>query len=356
MSKKKVAIVYGGKSVEHEISISSARNIFQYIDKSVFEVSIIGISKEGHWYFMNEVTSDFSNSEILTLQLSSGSATFFSQNQQVTPDIVFPVLHGTDGEDGSVQGLLQTIDLPFAGSGVLGSAVSMSKLASKRLLKAADIPTSKFITYTYQQKNQVSFHDIEKKLGLPFMAKAANLGSSVGIVKVNNEQDFESALEECFKFDTVLLFEQYIQGRELECSVMGNDDKIRVSLPAEIVISPDYEFYTYKAKYEDPNAVALKVPADIEDDIASKIRNLSIRAYQALHCEDFARVDLFLTKEGKVFINEINTIPGFTNSSMFPMMWQEQGISFTDLITIIIASSFQKFQESKRLQKNFAKQ
>lgn len=356
MSRKKVVILYGGKSVEHEISINSAKNIFQYIDKSTFEVSLVGISKQGHWHFMDEVSPDFSGKEGLWLKLNSGSASFTDQNQTVIPDIVFPVLHGTDGEDGSIQGLLQAMNIPFAGSGVLGSSVSMSKLTSKRLLRAADIPTSEFLTYNYQQKGDISFNEIKEKLGLPFMAKASNLGSSVGVVKVNDQQDFELALEECFKFDTVVLFEQYIQGRELECSVMGNNEGTRTSLPAEIVISPNYEFYTYEAKYKDPNAVELKVPADLPDHVASDIRSLAQQAYHALHCEDFARVDLFLAEDGQVYINEINTIPGFTNSSMFPMMWQEQGISFTDLITTIINSSFEKFEASKRLEKDYAKQ
>ncbi|MEM6524612.1 MAG: D-alanine--D-alanine ligase family protein [Bacteroidota bacterium] len=352
MSKSKVVILYGGKSVEHEISINSARNIFQYIDRTLFDVSLIGISKQGNWYFMKEVSGDFSNAEIVSLRLTSGRACFVDNDQSIVPDIVLPVLHGTDGEDGSIQGLLQTLDVPYAGSGVLGSAIAMSKLASKRLLQAAGIPTSRFLVYSYKELKEISFKQVKSDLGLPFMAKAANLGSSVGVVKVNDEAGFKSAVKECFTYDNIVLFEEYIRGRELECSVIGNAE-VKASLPAEIVISPEYEFYTYEAKYQDPDAVELKVPAVLDDETTQQIRQLSIQAYKVLHCEDFARVDLFLTPEKKIFINEINTIPGFTNSSMFPMMWQEQGIAFTELITTILDSAMKKFQTSKRLKNDY---
>ncbi len=354
MPKKKVIILYGGRSVEHEISINSAKNVFQYIDKTIFDVYLIGISKEGTWHFTDTVSTEFSPSHIASLTLNSKSAVFSDDQRKIEPDIIFPVLHGTDGEDGSIQGLLQAMDIPYAGSGVLGSAVSMSKLASKRLLKAAGIPTSEFMAFNFHQRYDISFEDVKEELGLPFMAKAANLGSSVGILKVNNRNEFESALKECFTFDHTILFEKYIAGRELECSVMGNAE-VKASLPAEIVISPNYEFYTYEAKYKDPDAVELKVPAVLNEQLVQKIQKLSIQAYQALHCEDFGRVDLFLTPDDEIFINEINTIPGFTNSSMFPMMWQERGISFTNLITTIINSALKKHHDSKRLKNDFTR-
>ncbi|MEM7109405.1 MAG: D-alanine--D-alanine ligase family protein [Bacteroidota bacterium] len=352
MAKHNVVILYGGKSVEHEISIKSAKNIFQSIDKAHFEPYLIGISKQGDWHFMREVSGDFSNADLVSLRLTSGSAAFTAGNESFVPDLVFPVLHGTDGEDGSIQGLLQTINVPYAGSGVLGSSVAMSKLASKRLLQAAGIPTSKFIAYDYRQLEDIFFEGVRSRLGLPFMAKAANLGSSVGVVKVSDEKSFTLALKECFIYDSTVLFEEYIAGRELECSVMGNTD-LKASLPAEIVISPQYEFYTYKAKYQDPTAVELKVPANLDAQTSEEIRKLSIQAYKALHCEDFARVDLFLTPENSIFINEVNTIPGFTNSSMFPMMWQEQGISFPELITTILKGALEKSKAAKRLQNDY---
>ncbi len=354
MAKRiKVAILFGGRSVEHQISINSAKNIFQYIDRDRFEPVLVGISKDGVWHLKDEVDDHFDPSDELVLSLNPTECVLKSAKKEVRPDAVFPVLHGTDGEDGSIQGLLQAMDLPFVGTGVLGSSVSMNKLTSKRLLQASGIPVSKFLAYEFHQKDELDFEFIKKELGLPFMAKAANLGSSVGVAKVKSIAGFNEAVEDCFRFDRTVLFEVYIEGRELECSVMGNTPP-RASEPAEIVISKNYEFYTYEAKYLDPNAVELHVPAKLSKDIAEKIRELSIQAYETLHCEDFARVDLFLTPENEILINEINTIPGFTNSSMFPMMWQEKGISFPDLITMLIEMALDKYEVSKRILKRYS--
>ncbi|MEQ8925095.1 MAG: D-alanine--D-alanine ligase family protein [Fulvivirga sp.] len=354
MAKKSIAIIFGGKSVEHQISINSARNIFEYIDKTKFTPIPIGISPKGNWYLKTSVDNTFEGCDPLALILSTQNPGFKNLNtdEVISPDIVFPVLHGTDGEDGSIQGLLEAFELPFVGTGVLGSALSMSKLYSKKLLQSANIPTSKFLTYNYSEKNTIDFDYLNATLGLPFMVKAANLGSSVGVAKVNSKNDFNKAVEEAFRFDNVVLFEEYISGRELECSVMGNKEPM-ASLPAEIVISKEYEFYTYEAKYLDPNAVELKVPADVDDVVAKQIQHLSLRAYNALGCEDFSRVDLFLKDNGEILINEINTIPGFTNSSMFPMMWQERGISFTDLITKLIEMALTKHQEKQRVSNEY---
>lgn len=354
MSKLSVAILFGGKSVEHKISINSAKNIFEYLNKDKFEPILIGISPKGDWYLMKDVTDDFTNASKLALNLSTTNKGLINTRDQSTiiPDIYFPVLHGTDGEDGSIQGLLQSFEIPFVGTGVLGSAVAMSKLYTKRLLQAANIPTSGFVSYSYFQKNDISFEVVKDKIGLPFMAKAANLGSSVGVSKVNNEAEFKKAVDEAFKFDDLILFEAFVEGRELECSVMGNHEVV-ASLPAEIVVSKDYDFYTYEAKYLDPNAVALKIPAEVDAATADKIRELSIQAYKALSCEDFARVDIFLKQNGEILINEVNTIPGFTNSSMFPMMWKERGISFPELITKLIEMAQVKYQASKRTTQDY---
>jgi D-alanine-D-alanine ligase len=354
MSKKSVAIIFGGKSVEHQISINSARNIFEYIDKSKFVPIPIGISQQGDWFLKTSVDDNFEAQPPLALLLSSTNKGFKNLNDGsiISPDFIFPVLHGTDGEDGSIQGLLKVFEFPFAGTGVLGSAVSMSKLYSKRLLEAAGIPVGKYLTYEFHQKSDIEFASIESKLGLPFMAKAANLGSSVGVVKVKSAKDFDAALDEVFKFDKTIIFEEFVEGRELECSVMGNENP-QASMPAEIVVSKNYEFYTYEAKYLDPNAAELHVPAKIDNNIADKIRVLSTKAYKALNCEDFARVDLFLKKNGDVLINEINTIPGFTNSSLFPMMWKERGITFTDLITQLIEMALERQKNNQRISNQY---
>lgn len=335
-SKLRVAILYGGKSVEHEISINSARNISEYIDRTQFEVYHLGISKIGHWYLTEGVDAHIEGGQAISLELASTPRTFrVSDSTSFTLDMIFPVLHGTDGEDGSIQGMLTALEIPFVGSGVLGSSLSMSKLYSKKLMQTVNVPVGKFVSFDSTEKKRISYEEIKKQVGLPFMAKAANLGSSVGVFKVTSQDTFEHAVKDVFQYDHILICEEFVEGRELECAIIGNETP-EASLPGEIVVSKDYEFYTYEAKYLDPDAAKIVVPADVSQQVSDKIRELSIRTYKILHCQDFARVDLFLKKDGTILINEINTIPGFTNSSMFPMMWKERGVSFTELITKLI--------------------
>lgn len=352
MGKKRIAILYGGRSVEHGVSINSARNIFQYIDKNLFEPIPIGISLAGVWYKTDTITKEIEKGEELSLRLNPNSPSFTSKSENFTVDIVFPVLHGTDGEDGSIQGLLKAMDIPMIGTGVAGSAMSMSKLVAKRLLKEAGLPVNKFLFSYFSDQKQFTFEEIEKELGLPFMVKAANLGSSVGVSKVKSKNDFEKALNDSYNFDDCVLFEEFIEGREIECAILGNDP-VQASLPGEIIISSKYDFYTFDAKYVDGAAVSIDVPANIEASLVEKIRAVSIKSYQALGCEDFSRVDLFLTKRGDVFVNEINTIPGFTNSSMFPMMWKERGISFSELITKLAELADVRYKKSKRVARDY---
>jgi len=352
MIKKKVAILFGGRSVEHGVSINSAKNIFEYIDRERFEPIPVGISTSGAWFLNTSVSKDIDQGEPLSLVLDAAKPGWKAGGKTVAFDVAFPVLHGTDGEDGSVQGIFQAMAIPMVGTGVLGSSVSMNKLTSKRLLQKANIPVAPFLTYSYADKNSLSFETISKEIGLPFMVKATSLGSSVGISKVNKKEDFLPAVEEAFRYDNQLLIEKYIKGREIECAILGNDPP-EASLPGEIVISDRYEFYTFDAKYVDGSAVTIEVPAKLEPRIQDEIRDLSVKAYMALHCEDFARVDVFLSADGKVYINEINTIPGFTNSSMYPMMWKERGVSFTDLITKLIDLCVKRDEKSKRVQTDF---
>lgn len=352
--KKKVAILYGGRSVEHGVSVNSARNIFEYIDKDRFEPLCIGITKSGQWYLTTGVTKDIEQGKALGLILDAQSPGFIliSSGDRMKADIVFPVLHGTDGEDGSIQGMIKAIDIPMVGTGVLGSAVSMNKIIAKKLLKTAGLPVTKFLTYHYTEQADINFKDVKKELGLPFMVKSASLGSSVGVSKVKDEESFKKAIEEAFRYDDSLLIEEFIIGREIECAILGNNPP-EASYPGEIVINKKYEFYTFDAKYVDPEAVKINVPADLDKKIAEKIRVICTKAYQALHCEDFSRVDLFLTEDGSIYINEINTIPGFTNSSMYPMMWKERGVSFTDLITKLLDLASERYDRSKRIEREF---
>lgn len=353
MTKKKIAILYGGRSVEHGVSINSARNIHQYIDRKHFEPFLIGISLKGVWYKTETVSKDIESGHELSLALNPSRPEFVSKDgTSFIPDLVFPVLHGTDGEDGSIQGLLKAMSIPMIGTGVAGSAMSMSKLVAKRLLKEAGLPVTKFLYSYYSDKEQYKFEEIEKVLGVPFMVKSASLGSSVGVSKVKSKSDFNKALSESYRYDDCVLFEEFIQGREIECAILGNSPA-NASLPGEIVISSNYEFYTFDAKYVDGEAVSIKVPAKLEKLVAERIQDISVRAYQALGCEDFSRVDLFLTAEKNIYVNEINTIPGFTNSSMFPMMWKERGISFTDLITKLAELAEERYKKSMRIEHNY---
>ncbi|HMG90384.1 MAG TPA: D-alanine--D-alanine ligase family protein [Chryseolinea sp.] len=352
--KKKVAILYGGRSVEHAVSVNSARNIFEFLDKNLFEPVPIGISKEGQWFIKSEVNKEIENGDPIGLTLHPGNPEFIllSGKPSVKVDIIFPVLHGTDGEDGSIQGLIKAMDLPMVGTGVLGSSLSMNKIVAKRLLREAGLPVTDFMTFNFEDKDDISFKKISKKLGLPFMVKSASLGSSVGVTKVKSKKDFKRAVDEAFKYDNEMLAEEFITGREIECAVLGNYPA-ESSKPGEIVISKKYDFYTFDAKYVDPDAVRIDVPARLPKTIVAKVRKISKKAYEALHCEDFSRVDLFLDKRGKIYINEINTIPGFTNSSMYPMMWKERGVSFSDLITRLLNLALERYDRSKRIERDF---
>jgi D-alanine-D-alanine ligase len=352
MTRKKVAILYGGRSVEHGVSINSARNIFEYIDRQKFEPVPIGISTKGAWYLTTSVSKDVEKGTPLSLFLDAGSPRLGANGSEMRFDVVFPVLHGTDGEDGSVQGLLQAMDIPFVGTGVLGSSVSMNKLTAKRLLHHAGLPVVPYLAFSKAQQPSIRFNSIAEQLGLPFMVKATSLGSSVGVSKVKQESEFQPAVNDAFMYGDELLVEQYVKGREIECAVLGNEPP-EASLPGEIIISAKYDFYTFDAKYVDGEAVTIEVPAKLNKEIAAKIMEISVKAFKALHCEDFARVDLFLKNDSEIFINEINTIPGFTNSSMYPMMWKERGVSFTELISRLIGLSLKRHEKSRGIERGY---
>ncbi len=353
MAKLKVAILYGGRSVEHGVSINSARNIETYINKELYETLCIGITTAGVWYITPSVDKEIEKGSKLKLHLDGVNPQFEDAKGNVfTIDVAFPVLHGTDGEDGSIQGLLKAMNIPVVGTGVLGSAVSMSKIVAKQLMQQAGIPVTNFLFYRHDQREEINFEEVEKKIGLPFMVKAANLGSSVGVSKVSDKQGFKKAIDDSFNYDDCILIEEYVKGREIECAILGNRPP-EASLPGEIIISSNYEFYTFDAKYVDGAAVKIDVPAQLDEQTREQIREISIKAYQMLQCEDFARVDLFSTEDGKIYVNEINTIPGFTNSSMYPMMWKERGVSFTDLISQLIELGMERYKNSKRIEKDF---
>lgn len=340
--------------MEHGVSVNSARNIFEFLDKNKFEALPIGISKSGQWFLTQGVHKDIEQGKALGLILDPHRPGFFllSSGDRLKADIIFPVLHGTDGEDGSIQGMIKALSIPMVGTGVLGSAVSMNKIIAKKLLQAAGIPVSRFVSFDFSSKDNISYESIVSQLGSPFMLKSASLGSSVGVSKVSNEDDFKKALKESFAYDNQVLAEEFITGREIECALLGNNPPV-ASNPGEIIISKEYEFYTFDAKYVDDKAVKIEVPAVLDESIIERVKQISIQTYETLHAEDFARVDLFVTPEGKVYVNEINTIPGFTNSSMYPMMWKERGISFGELISKLIQLAFDRHRRDKRIEREF---
>lgn len=358
--KIRVGILFGGKSAEHEISLLSAKSVIEALNKDKYEPVLIGIDKNGEWHLCDSVQflmhddnpklvhlKDTKESTTLVLKEKGGHLMSLASGKRQNPiDVIFPVLHGTYGEDGTVQGLLKLANIPFVGSGVLGSAVGMDKDVMKRLLRDADIPIAKFMI----AKHKVDFDTAFQKLGLPFFVKPANLGSSVGISKVKRESDFAKALAHAFEYDSKVLLEEYIPGKEIECSVLGNEEPI-ASLPGEVI--PLHEFYSYEAKYLDEKGAEFKIPADLDCETVSRIQALAIKTYQTLCCEGMARVDFFLRDDGQLYVNELNTIPGFTKISMYPKMWEASGLAYTDLLDSLIQLAIDRFEKEKRLKTTF---
>ncbi len=340
--KVQVGILFGGRSVEHEVSLQSAKNIVQALDKNKYEVILIYIDKKGIWYLQES----FSTNENSAVSIIPGQNCIVSEGVARAVDVIFPVLHGTNGEDGSVQGLLQSMNIPWVGTGVLGSAVGMDKDVAKRLLKEAGIPVAPFVTFKEKDKDSISFKTLEKEHGLPFFVKPANLGSSVGVHKVKTKEDLQSAIEDVFAYDNKIMFETFIQGREIECSVLGNETPI-ASLPGE-VIPVGHEFYTYESKYTDDAGSRLEIPAKLGKDTIKKIQQLAVQTFEVLACEGMARVDFFVTHDNKVYVNEINTIPGFTSISMYPKLWEVSGVSYTELIDRLINLAIERHERQQK--------
>ena len=352
--KTRIGILFGGRSVEHSISLRSAENISQFIDRDKFETTLIGIDLNGNWFLMDEVSKHIAQGQPINFSLSASNPAIINSKtgQQIQIDVGFPVLHGTYGEDGSIQGFLKTFDIPCVGTGVLGSSISMNKRISKKLLENEGIPVAKYECYSSNRKNQISYHHVVDTLGSPFIIKPESLGSSVGISKVKSESEFTDAIEECFRFDNGMIIEEFIVGRELECSILGNDPA-KATRPGEIKVNEAYDFYTFDAKYVDPEAAQLSIPAEVDEKIQNLAKDLSLKSFKALCCEDYARVDLFLRDSGDVVVNEINTIPGFTNSSMFPKLWESEGTPYSNLISTLIMLAIKRFQDQNAVVKRF---
>lgn len=355
----KVGLLFGGKSTEHEVSLISAKNILEALDLEKYEPVLMSINKQGEWrletqealkkmVFSTAMLEDCTEKlAIIPIKECKQIVSYKDSNIQefLHLDVIFPILHGAHGEDGTMQGLLQLANIPFVGSGVLGSAIGMDKDVMKRLLQQAQIPVAGFIClYDYQEI--LSFEEVVIKLGCPFFVKPANAGSSIGISKVNNQEEYQTAIKNAFLYDRKILLEEYIRGREIECAVLGNED-LQVSLPGEV--EPLHEFYSYEAKYLDAQGARLYIPASLSHEQIRHVQAMAIAVFRTLCCEGMARIDFFLTKNQELLVNEINTIPGFTRISMYPKLWEVSGITYAQLIDQLIQLAIARHEKGKKI-------
>ena len=349
--KKKIVLLFGGRSSEHEVSMNSAKSVFHAMDKTKYEVILVGISKQGTWIHLQEDLfekldmiddSHMTSLNVVSLisQKGHGILWVHSLGAYIHFDCVFPVIHGTNGEDGTLQGYLKMMNVPYVGCGVLSSAVCMDKEFMKVILTANGIRNSKFLVV--HSKNEIPYEELVQKLGSPFFIKPANTGSSVGVHKIKSKSDYEIKIQDAFLYDHKVIVEEYIQGKELEISVLGHNKKAKASVPGELIIK--HEFYSYEAKYLDANGAEIVIPARISPTQVQEMQQLAIKAYQALDCEGLSRIDFFMKEDGTFYINELNTLPGFTKISMYPKMWQASGLSYSDLISELIQLAIEKFE------------
>ncbi len=348
MKRKKttIALLFGGRSAEHDVSLASAAAVYKNIDKKKFRVVSVFIDKEGAW---KKVASPLLPPE----KLSAGPAHSFLPwagrgSDRLAADIYFPVLHGPYGEDGTIQGLLEMADVPYVGAGVLGSAAGMDKDVMKSLFAARGLPIVKHLTLLdadWRAGSAAALARIEGEFSFPIFIKPANMGSSVGITKVSRTGEMAPAIRRAFRYDRKVVIEQGIDAREIECSVLGNDQP-RASLPGEVI--PHRDFYDYRDKYQD-GKTTFRIPADLPAETIATIRRLAVEAYLAVDGSGMARLDFFQEKmTGALLVNEINTIPGFTEISMYPKLWAATGLAFGRLVEELIRLGFERHRLKKR--------
>jgi D-alanine-D-alanine ligase len=360
-AKIKVGVLYGGRSGEHDVSLCSAASVFSALDRNKYEVTAIGIDRDGRWYVQDDPKiipdKDFGRKMALKKR-GMWLVNHFEQNnklhlydiknknKEAIVDVVIPVLHGTFGEDGTLQGLLELAMVPYVGADVTGSAVGMDKDIAKRLLCEAGIPVVPSVTVnkqSWKENSKVIAKDALAKLGLPLFVKPVCTGSSVGVKKVKKKELLAQAMNFAFQFDTRVMIEKAIDCREIECAVLGNE-KPAGSVLGEII--PKHEFYSYEAKYIDPDGAKLLIPAGINKTLSDKIRKIAVDGYMALGCSSMARVDFFLDKKtNKFYLNEINTLPGFTSISMYPKLWEGTGIKYSVLLDILIVLALDRHKK-----------
>lgn len=360
MKKLKVGVIFGGKSAEHEVSLQSAKNIVEAMDKEKYEAVLIGIDKSGKWHLNNQSSYliNAENPKLIQLNKSNDHVAIVpgeADNQLIHAagggvleqlDVIFPIVHGTLGEDGSLQGMLRIANLPYVGPDVLSSSICMDKDIAKRLMSGAGINVAKGAAFTFAQRDEINYKELTNELGSPLFIKPANQGSSVGVSKVSSKEEFDKAVDRAFEYDHKIVIEETLVGREIEFSVLGNEEP-KASLPGEIL--PKTEFYSYESKYIDEEGAELAVPAELSDETTQRMQDVAVNAFKTLQCEGLARVDFFLTEEGEIYVNEVNTLPGFTKISMYPKLWEVSGIEYTDLISKLIELAIARYERQEKL-------
>lgn len=351
-----ICVIYGGKSGEHEVSLKSAASVVKNFDTSKYQIIAIGIDKLGRWHLQERILSTMvpGQGDALTIVPSPHQVALIPEDGIHGPsgrlniDCVFPVLHGNFGEDGTVQGLLEMAGLPYVGAGVLGSAAAMDKETSKRLWRDSGLPIVDFevISSTCTREERLA---IGQRLGWPLFVKPVSAGSSLGASMAHDEQTLEAAIANALQYDARALIERYVESREIECAVIGNETPVAY-VPGEIIPGKNHGFYDYEAKYTDPEGADLVAQANLNDTTRTLIMRTAEAAYAAVRCEGMARVDFFLEKKtGAIFLNEINTIPGFTNISMFPRMCSASGLAYPDLLSALVTLAVNRHDDRKKL-------
>lgn len=336
MKQKTVLLVFGGESSEHEVSILSARNVYAAISNSTFEVILVYIDKRGIWWLLDQMTEKITTHGALQLLpvLGSGHFVTLPSGRVITPDIILPILHGKNGEDGSVQGLAQLLHIPIVGCDMTASSLCMDKIATKEVLEANKIVVVPYETHR-RGTTVPDFKQLSHRLGSPLFVKPARAGSSVGVSKINSSSELIRALDLAHRHDDMVLIEMAVVGRELEVAMLGNPPNQKASAVGEI--KPGDEFYNYDAKYANNSKSQTIIPAELDVITANYIRQQASTVYELLGCKGLARVDFFLADDGALYVNEVNTLPGFTNISMYPKLWQARGLSYPQLIERLIS-------------------
>lgn len=358
--KTKLGLLYGGKSAEHQVSLQTALAVIKALDLEKFEIHPIYINVEGQWIKGPQLSEPVETVQALAFSqgnqlspLSLAPSLFQAEQEKAAPlDVIFPLLHGPNGEDGTVQGLLELLNLPYVGNGVLASAAGMDKVMMKNVFAQAGLAQVNYVAFIkseWEKGADEAYSKVEAELGYPCFVKPANLGSSVGISKCTNRSELAAAFAEAFQFDRKVIIEEGVVAREIEVAVLGNDEP-ECSVAGEIV--PKKDFYDYKAKYEDGDT-ALIIPADITEEEYLELKEMAVQAFKALDCSGLVRADFFLTKEGKLLINEVNTMPGFTPFSMFPLLWKHTGLEYPQLIERLVQLAIERHTEKQNIKYTF---